>query len=339
MTCGGECPFRSDVPDRMLRCAVRYAELGYAVYPASQASQAQHRAMGKFERGFGGFKIASSNPLEVQTWAPVLRQRDVALGMATGGPSRLVVIDFDLKPKAPEESGDGSVSGEAMFELDQAPVEDVRGWARERDVIIPGNVQVGTPSGGLHVWMRTSTSAPRRIRWRDNVDLLWDKHSIKVPPSARPATERKPGGEYRFTRGCPCEVPEASEELVRALIESPSTGRVSRPGRAGTAGTYDPDADSSLDGPRVDIETPRRLGIPVGQQNAGLWDMACSYAGRGLPPSQAIQALVETVQASDEDPSWPWELEDLSDMVERAYMWKASERASMMSLASKITQN
>jgi hypothetical protein len=91
-----------------------------------------------------------------------------------------------------------------------------------------------------------------------------------------------------------------------------------------------------MDGPRVDIDTPRRIGIPVGQQNNGLWDMACSHAGRGLPASAALRALVETVQASLQDEKWPWELDDLADLVERAYLWKASEQSSVLALTSKI---
>jgi hypothetical protein len=292
--------------------------------------------MGQFEKGHGGFKIASSDPAVVTSWKPAWRRPDVTVGMATGTTSRLVVIDIDLKPRTEASlEEDGSLSVSEMLELDMAPVEDLRGWAREKDVVLPGNVQVETPSGGLHVWMRTDAAGARRIRWRPNIDLLWDKHSIKAPPSTRPTNDRKRGGEYTFKRGCPCEVPEAPVELVEALRNSPTTGRVGRSGR-GSAGVGDfvPSADGL--GPKIDIETPKRVGIPMGQQNTGFWEIACSHAGRGLPPGEAVQALVETLHASEQDDSWPWELDDLSDIVERAYLWKAEDRASFRAFAAKI---
>jgi hypothetical protein len=138
-------------------------------------------------------------------------------------------------------------------------------------------------------------------------------------------------------------VPEASQELVEALRASPAVGRVTRPGKGSggseSDGVFDPAAETL--GAKIDIETPKRVGIPMGQQNTGFWEIACSHAGRGLPPSAAVKALVETVQACEAqgeiEPSWPWELDDLADIVERAYLWKAQDRASFKAFTSKIT--
>jgi hypothetical protein len=331
MTCGADCPFGGG---DIYACAVRYAELGFAVYPCSNSgTMAQHRMMGKFEKGMGGFKIASSDPEIVRSWKPVWQQPDVTIGMRTGAESRLIVIDFDLKPK-PVGADVGSDGGAVIFgqlgELDRTPEDKFRAWARDAGVTVPGNVLVETPSGGRHIWLRSGTPGARQIRWMENIDLLWDKHSIKAPPSFRPGSDRKPSGSYSFERGCACQVPEAPEELVRAILATPATGRPSR--RPHTT-----DGMPTGDGTGVDIETPRRVGIPIGQQNTGLWEIACSHAGRGLPPSQALEALVETVSVSEQDASWPWELDDLLDIVERAYAWKMADLASVMALASKIS--
>lgn len=324
----GACPFRDQCDRRTFRAALVYGALGYEVYPASPYSQAHVSTLGRFPRGEGGFKIASKDYDKIVEWGPQWDSAATNIGIATGARSRLVVIDIDARP-IPMDTSSGSVRFSATVAVDPEPANRVRKWMEQKQLVLPGNVIVATPSGGTHVWLRlpegwTIYEVPRKLGWLEDVDLLWDRHSIKAPPSMKLATERKPGGEYRFTRGCPCEVPEASEDLLSHLAHSETFGRVSV------------QTDDGLS-ERLDVDGMLHEGIPVGQQNDGLHRLACSFAAQGKPPSDALAALAATISVSPVgDPTWPWTLDDLADLVGRAYHFIAENRGGYTALASKI---
>lgn len=328
-TCpAGACPFKDQCDQRTARAAVRYAELGYAVYPASPYSQAHVSSLGQFEKGQGGFKIASTDMKQILEWMPQWSAPTTNIGIATGQRSMLVVIDIDARP-LPVDTSSGSVTFSDTVAIDPEPAERVRKWAADRGLMIPGDAIVATPSGGTHIWLRIPEhwrgyEVPRRLRWLEAVDLLWDKHSIKAPPSNKLATERKPGGEYRFTVGCPCEVPVMDDEFIRALHDTPALSKLERG-----------DDDWTTGG--VDVDGMRASGIPIGEQNQRLYEMACSFAAKGRLPGDAVAELWATISASPVgEPDWPWTLDDIKDIVGRAYHFIAENRGGYSALAAKI---
>lgn len=326
----GACPFKDECDHRTFRAALVYAALGYAVYPASASSPAHHHSLGHFERGFGGWHLATTDLQKVKDWEETWLIPDVNIGIATGSLSRLISIDIDPKP-LPVDTSSGSVSFAETVAVDPEPANSVRKWAADNGVSLAEAQQVISPTEGhVHLWFRIPDHwvdfiVPRRIGWFKDVDLLWDHHMTKAPPSQRMSTPKKVGGSYRFAQGhCPCQVPTASHELMTALYETKSTGQSS----AGDAGlmTERVDADGMIEG-----------GIPVGQQNEGLHRLACSFASRGQPPSDALKALAATISVSPQgDPDWPWTLDDLAGLVERAYAFISRDRGTWVNLASKI---
>lgn len=327
---------------RTYKAALVYAALGYAVYPASPYSQAQVSSLGRFPRGDGGFKLATTDVAQVHAWAEHWERPGTNVGVVTGRISRLVVIDVDRRPKytsaAAGGNGNGSVRFGELVEMDEAPAERVREWARERGLAVPGNVVSTSPSGGLHIWLRLPShwldfEVKRRIDWLEKVDLLWDNHSFKVPPSERVTTARKTGGCYRFAGGCPCQVPEASDALVRAMWESPRRS-VSQERLAGSSNGYvkQEGADD-----RVDIAHALEHGIPVGRQHNELYRIACSLAGRGRSPRETLRTLYKITKMSPlGDESDPWTPDDLSTLTESAYMFIREQHGHLAELARKI---
>jgi hypothetical protein len=111
----GSCPFRDECAgqNRVAMAALIYAAHGFAVYPSSQWSPAQHHSIGQLPRGEGGWKIATTDIEMVRDgWRDQWTAPDVNVGVATGRLSRLVVVDIDepepeLTPGAREEDRRG----------------------------------------------------------------------------------------------------------------------------------------------------------------------------------------------------------------------------------------
>jgi hypothetical protein len=328
----GSCPVRDECAgqNRVAMAALIYAAHGFAVYPSSQWSPAQHHSIGQLPRGEGGWKIATTDIEMVRDgWRDQWTAPDVNVGVATGRLSRLVVVDID-EPEP--ELTPGATLGE-MF-TSSAAADAVRKWAVDRDVFLPGDAVVSSPTAGRQqVWVRIAVGSPFLDRevprvqgWLPHVDLLWDRQMVKAPPSVRAARGKKTGGEYRFTRGCPCSVPDADDALLHAMVDTAPSGPV-RNGGESTGEMAD----------ALDAEGMIAEGIPVGQQNEGLHRLACSFAAKRKPPSEALASLVATAARSPVgDPTWPWTLDDLQSLVERAYAFIARDRQTWVDLASKI---
>ena len=336
----GECPFAGDCADRIARAAAVYAALGYAVYPAGPTSQAHHRHLGQFERGQGGFRLATTDLAVVtrgrdgaEDWAEAWRMPGTAIGIATGLPSRLLVIDID-----PDIAtvADAKTLGET-FVPDEKPAQRVREWAAEHGVLLPGNVIASTPSGAgrQHVWVRMpegwETPVPRQLGWFEHVDLCADGHSVKAPPSVRPTTEEKPGGQYTFTRGCPCTVPVADEPLLRAILATPATAPPAR--RVDRNGSESGDGEED-DGP-IDVETLAETGVET-NQNFVFKKMACSMLAHGwdwrvndstTPANVVVDKLMEAATNSPTTKeNWPWTRSDMVKIERAAREFLAADR-------------
>lgn len=330
----GACPFKDECDHRTYRAAIVYAALEYAVYPAGPTSQAHRTTIGTFERGQGGFRQATTDLSVVmhgrdgEEWNEAWNEPGTAIGIATGLPSRLVVIDIDPPVARPVDWSAGPVTFADTVAPDNGPADAVRKWAADHGVLLPGNVVATTPSGAgrQHVWVRIpdgwTEPVPRKLGFFEHVDLCADNHSIKAPPSVRPATADKPGGEYTFVRGCPCEVPDASPELLRALIDTPA--------EATPVGRSNRDGSEAGDGEAIDIEGMSTVGV-VHNQNFIFKQMACSMLARGwnaargdsdTPSDVIIDVLMETADRSPQRADWPWTRHDMQriEQAARAYI-------------------
>src|SRR3954447_13733377 len=107
----------------LLKAAVEYARRGFPIFPCKRADKkplVRH-----------GFKDATTDERQIREWWQKWPQ--AMIGMPTGGTSGIDVLDLDLKP---DEYIDGS--------------KLVPDWDQRSCVL------VRTPSGGAHVWFKST---------------------------------------------------------------------------------------------------------------------------------------------------------------------------------------
>ena len=322
------CPFRTEQPklsdgdtlnpgQTRFLAAMVYGAWGYAVYPCSPDSPAQARYIPNGPRG-GGQDLATVDMKRIQSekWIEAWHRSDTNIGIRTGLASRLVVIDLD-HDKTPRLDASllasksvtvGELDGYSKHDTDCCGAHELEKWEAEKGITVPREAVVRTPGGGQHIWLLLpldwETRVQKRIGWRERVDLLWDDHMIKAPPSVRADTWIKNGGSYQFAQGCPCQAPVASTELLEAIVGTPSA----RPDRS---------ESSSERAGSVDIELYLREGIPMGRQGDDLWRVACSLAFSGHDEQHILQILCDIVKMSDQDERRPWTGKDLAKLAVR----------------------
>lgn len=152
--------------DVLVDWACRYARQGYPVFPV----RGDKRPLVKWKDG------ATTDPAQIRAWW--LQWPLAMIGMPTGKPSGLIVLDVDIK---------NGVNG---FDTLKA-----NGWDIPREAI-----EVLTPSGGSHFYFR----APEGVSVRNSagkigpgVDLRADGGFIVLPPSI-PTLDSY---EYRYAPG------------------------------------------------------------------------------------------------------------------------------------------
>jgi len=250
--------------------ALRYQGQGYAVLPLARGRKRPHRILGDS----GGVHWATTD----RKGARWCWKRDPAanLGVACGSPSRLVVLDLDVKNGA---NGPGNL------------------WAymREHDLGLPGPSVAATPSGGVHLWLRTPRGEriPARPGILPGVDVLGDGNLVVAPPSMAVLTSR--GGEqvpvpYRWTSGCFCDAPDAPPWVLEWIA---SAG----PGPGGGSGHPMSDED-------VDLGALRERGAPVGSRNREMYRAACALH-RKTDPGTVLEELMRIWHAGDMS-GMPW---------------------------------
>jgi hypothetical protein len=322
------CPFRNESPvcpdGTMLNpgqtrflAAMVYAAWGYAVYPCSAESPAQARYIPNGPRG-GGQDLATVDMKQIQSkkWIEAWHRSDTNIGIRTGLASRLVVIDLD-HDKTPRLDASlltsksitvGELDGYNQHGTDCCGAHELEKWEAEKGITVPREAIVRTPGDGQHIWLLLPLDwekrVQKRIGWLKRVDLLWDDHMIKAPPSVRADTANKNGGSYQFTQGCPCQAPIASAGLLDAIVGTPSA----RPEQSESSGGR---------GGSVDIELYLREGIPMGRQGDELWRVVCSLAFSGHDEQHILQILCDIVQMSDQDKRRPWTGKDLAKLALR----------------------
>lgn len=194
--------------------------------------------------------------------APVLRnlfaREGLNLGVATGAPSGVWVLDLDVK--------DGARGLETLAAL-EARHGGIEGAWRSR-----------TPSGGYHLWF--SCSEGWRIGCRVGVlpglDVRGDGGFIVAPPS-RLAT-----GAYSWIASPPCVLPATAPAWLLNLVAPPPPPCISRVIISAWAGSERLRRYAAVALER-ELERVERAG--PGARNAALFQASCalgSLAGAGL---------------------------------------------------------
>jgi hypothetical protein len=250
--------------------ALRYQGQGYAVLPLARGRKRPHRMLGDS----GGVHWASKDGKAARwCWS---QDKAANLGVACGSPSRLVVLDLDVKH---------GHNGPATL----------WGFMRSNGLGLPGDAVVHTPSGGVHLWLRTGRDVrvPARPGILPGVDILGDGNLVVAPPSAALVASRN--GEqvpvpYRWDSGCFCFAPDAPPWVLQWVA---SAGPAPGSGGGGTG----PDED-------VDIEELKTRGAQVGSRNREMYRAACALH-RKMSPDDVLEELMVIWLAGDQM-GMPW---------------------------------
>lgn len=247
--------------------ALRYQGHGYAVLALARGRKKPHRMLGDS----GGVHWASTDNHAVKwSWK---QDRAANVGVACGSPSRLVVVDLDVK------NGDDGPGELTKF-------------MSEYGLGFRGASIVSTPSGGTHLWMRVPAGyrVAGHPRILPGVDILGDGNLVVAPPSMTFITGRD--GEqvpvpYMWTRGCFCTAPDAPPWLLQWVASA---------GPSSSGGAYS--------GEEVDLDELKAKGAPVGTRNRELYRAACSLHRR-YEAEQVLTELYAIWQAGDTS-GMPW---------------------------------
>lgn len=154
--------------NKYLSAALHFAQdLGWAVFPVSQKTKKPYTPH--------GCKDAKRDPQAIKAWWK--RHPDASIGVATGMPSNLLVIDIDLD----EDKGlDG--------------MRELREWEHDHKEL-PETVSAITGRGGSHLYFKYDGSEKygNRAGILDGVDVRGDGGYVIAPPSLHPN-----GTEYQW---------------------------------------------------------------------------------------------------------------------------------------------
>jgi hypothetical protein len=286
---------------------MQYAALGYAVLPLARGGKRPHRMLPET----GGVYHASRDADQIRGWHQADPQ--ASIGVATGSVSQLCVIDLDVK------NGQDGIS--ALWAA-------LAAWG----VVLDTSSCVRTPSGGLHIWLRTPPGAvvKERPAILPGVDIKGDGGLVVVPPSVQLISAGEHDGQrggqvpvpYRQAAGCPCSAPAAPAWVSQWLASAPAA----TPAGNGLAPAAAPDLDGL-----------RATGIPRGERNATLYRLACSrMRARNMDVTAVLEDLRPVWEASDQS-GLPWrEVLVITDSARRFIETAgAAEIASAESFANR----
>jgi Bifunctional DNA primase/polymerase, N-terminal len=268
--------------------ALRYNQAGLRTLSLARCGKNPHKMLGDHrtlgDRG-GVYQATADQRVNAERHAA---DPAANVGVATGSVSQLAVIDGDRK-----HYGIDGPSNFARFLLSNGlPFPDAP-WVR-------------TPTGGVHIWLRTppGVRVPERPGILEGVDVKGDGGYVVVPPSmllihpdSRPG---KGGGKpapipYQWADdSCLCQAPLAPGWLIPWLESAPATGTPHGSGNGSGNGSG---------GDPLDLASLARTGVPRGQRNHTLYRLACSrYRVHGTSPGgvAAVLAELETVLAASD---------------------------------------
>ncbi len=209
-----------------------------------------------------GFLDASSDPEQVAAWWS--RTPYANLGIPTGAPSGVVVVDVDVH---------GPHDGRAAFQR-----------ATDAGLVDGAGLLVRTPTGGAHVYFPATPGREQRS-WQAataGVDFRGDGGYIIAPPSRRIID----GSVCRY------EVADIAAHSVghvdAARLRDFLDPRPVAPLRA-SSGSMEEDAE------RLATWV---AGRGEGERNRGLFWAACRLAENGVSPAEALDALGAAAQSA-----------------------------------------
>lgn len=202
-----------------------------------------------------GFLDASDDPEQVAAWWS--RTPNANIGMPTGTPSGVVVVDVDVH---------GPNDGRAAYQR-----------ATDAGLVDGAGLLVRTPTGGAHVYFPATPGREQRS-WQAataGVDFRGDRGYIIAPPSRRIID----GNVRRY------EVADIAAHSVgtveAARLRDFLDPRPVAPPRASSGS--------------VDVDSERLAawvaGRGEGERNRGLFWAACRLAENGVSPADALDAL------------------------------------------------
>jgi len=254
----------------MLNDALCYASRGWPVFPC--------RRRGKEPLVPGGFKATTTDPATIRSWWR--RWPDANIGLATGRPSGLIVLDVD-----PRHGGDETL-------LDLPP--------------LPHTVECLTGGGGRHVYLQWPGFA---VRCRPNafgpgLDLKADGGYVLLPPSVHPSGRRYTWELSSHPDDTPiAALPDWLLDMIRPASTSPEKSE----------GCHTQDPVRLLVGRRTLAFIAQ--GAPIGEQRLRAVAAARNLLSAGYSIDAAADAIWQGLQASDWDPAWPWTEEDALKIV------------------------
>src|SRR5579884_3473245 len=161
-----------------LQWALVYAGRGWPVFPCHPKTK---RPLVKGEAdGEGGVKRATTEAAQIEAWWT--QWPKAMIGLATGAPSGMFVVDLD--------AGADAETGEIFAAPDLAA-----SLAAELGCALPPTWTVATPRGGWHLYFRMPAGGhvPNRAGLMRRVDIRGDGGYVIVPPS-----ERADGARYAW---------------------------------------------------------------------------------------------------------------------------------------------
>ncbi len=175
----------------MKQWAIKYATLGFAVFPLKPRSKAPATS--------NGFKSATTDLQQINTWwdsTPLYN-----IGIATGAASRgLLVLDLDEDDKNNKHGP-----------------EEVRKWLAQRKTDFPRTAMVKTGRGGIH--MLYYGRGGNRSNLLSGVDVRGEGGYIVAPPSVHPN-----GNTYEWLCPFPPPIAAANETVYDFIRQTDSFG-------------------------------------------------------------------------------------------------------------------
>ncbi|GAB4232427.1 MAG: hypothetical protein OHK0028_07880 [Deltaproteobacteria bacterium] len=262
--------------EHLVAAALRYAELGYPVFPCAPG--------GKVPITPRGFKDATTDAAQIRAWWE--KHPDANIGMPTVG---LLVVDVD------GEYNTWPGDPERVEELARGPISL-------------------TPRGGRHHIFRQPNGRSFRNttgRIAPNVDTRADGGYIVVPASV---VDGKPyrWAETFELNVAPEDLPEPPAWLVD-LLDSPGD-LFTRGACVGHEGDQIPAPGAHVSPQGADLPTDGNL-IPAGTRNATLARLAGNMRRVGMTRDEILAALERTNQVRCRPPLPAWEVERIAASI------------------------
>lgn len=223
----------------LLAAALRYAARGWAVFPCSPANKQPlvkgdvDPATGKAIPRTGGVKKASTDAAQIRAWWG--KWPDAMIGVAMGGGSGLIAIDFD--PRVDAATGE-----EFPLERLKAELEAQIGEA------LPLTATAITQSGGVHLYfaMPAGEAIGNRGNLPLHVDVRGDGGYVIMPPSRMAS-----GAMYRWRRTPDSVAIAPLPASLEAVLRTPGKAKA----KAADEGTAE--AEPSTERQATSSPTPR----------------------------------------------------------------------------------